>query len=489
MQPAPAESTHDQSASTPLTPIQRWFFDRNPVDPHHFNQSVVLETPAGIDPPLIERALAALVEHHEALRLRYQFEDGQVVQRLATVSDAPAMFTIVDLSALSPTEQQSAILERSSSLQASLDLTRGPLVTVAYFDCGPSRAGQLLVVIHHLVVDGVSWRILIEDLEVAYQQLRAGQPVQLPPGTMSFMDWSHRSQEYAQTVQVGEELRYWREQLSGPRLALPSDRPDRVSSEAEARMVEALLSIDETRAILREVPRALRARINAILLAALVRSVAEWTGQPTLVVNLEGHGREPIAENVDLTRTVGWFTTMYPVALDIRGMTSMTDCVRAVRASLQQIPRQGIGYGLLRYPGQETPAAQELAQYPPPEISFNYLGQFDQLLAEPSTFRLSIRAATGPSHSPRQIRAHVLDVGGIVIDGQLRLTCTYSEGLHAASTIQRLMDSMAVNLRTLVADNQSAPAPSRQFPLAGLDQQQLDSLLGKVRRPANRADG
>jgi non-ribosomal peptide synthase protein (TIGR01720 family) len=270
---------------------------------------------------------------------------------------------------------------------------------------------------------------------------------------------------------------------------LSANQPDRIGTEGEARTLEVRLSADETHAILREVPRALRARINAVLIAALSRAMADWTGQPTLAISLEGHGRDSIAEDVDLTRTVGWFTTMYPVSLDITGAASMADCVRAVRASLQQIPRQGIGYGLLRFPDSPTPASRELAQLPPPEVSFNYLGQFDQLLADPGAFRLSSRGVTGPNQSPRQVRAHVLDVGGAVLDGQLRLNCTFSEALHDVNTMQSLLDSMAGHLRTLIADGRSASAPARDFPLAGLDQQKLDSLLGRVRRPAPRADG
>jgi aryl carrier-like protein len=149
MQPTPTSPAPDGSAPIPLIPIQQWFFERDLLDSHHFNQSAVLETPAGTDPSLVQRALDALVEHHDALRLRYVTEQGQAVQILAPVADARAAFTTVDLSALTQEELDQAIVERATSLQASLDLGNGPLVSTIYFDCGPSRAGQLLLVIHH----------------------------------------------------------------------------------------------------------------------------------------------------------------------------------------------------------------------------------------------------------------------------------------------------------------------------------------------------
>ncbi|MCC6176233.1 MAG: hypothetical protein IT305_13080 [Chloroflexi bacterium] len=489
LQPVKSEPMHDRSAPIPLTPIQRWFFERDLLDSHHFNQSAALETAAGIDSSLVERALAALVEHHEALRFRYTVADGQVQQTLSTARETALAFSVVDLSGLTLDEQQRAILEQVSGLQTCLDLEHGPLVSAAYFDCGPAQAGQLSLVIHHLVVDGVSWRILIEDLQLAYEQLRAGQSVQLPATTLPFADWAHRLQEYARSAQVRDELGYWRDQLARPRVPVPANSAERVSTESQARRVDVSLTVDETHAILRQVPRALRARINAVLLGALARAMAEWTGQSTLVVDLEGHGREPIADDVDLTRSVGWFTTMYPVSLDVTGAASIVDSVRSVRASLQQIPCQGIGYGLLRHLGDETSEAQALRQYPRPEISFNYLGQFDQLLAEPGVFRLSGRAATGANQSPRQVRGHLLDFGGAVIDGQLHLHCTYSEALHDASTMQRLLDAVAANLRLLIAESGSTAPTAREFPLAGLDQQRLASLLGKVGRSAKREDG
>jgi NRPS condensation-like uncharacterized protein len=196
----------------PLTPIQHWFFEQNLPEPHHFNQAVLLEVQQTLDPTLLEQAVQQLLLHHDALRLRFERTEAGWQQHLAS-PDAEIPLTRVDYSGLAEAEQRLAIEATATELQASLDLSTGQLVQVVLFNLGTSEPRRLLIVIHHLVVDGVSWRILLEDLQTAYQQLSRGETIKLPSKTTSFKHWSERLQEYAHSAELQQERNYWLSQF------------------------------------------------------------------------------------------------------------------------------------------------------------------------------------------------------------------------------------------------------------------------------------
>jgi non-ribosomal peptide synthase protein (TIGR01720 family) len=288
---------------------------------------------------------------------------------------------------------------------------------------------------------------------------------------------------YASSPRVHDELDYWLTQSAMQIPELPTDVGDGRNTEAEAASATTQLTAAETHAVLRDVPRVHRARINAVLLTALARAFAAWTGRSELLVNLEGHGREPIAEGVDLSRTIGWFTTMFPLRLQLTGKTSATADLSAIREQLRSLPRQGIGYGVLRYMATDSPRIAELRGQAWPRISFNYLGQFDQTLPSSGALRFT-SLSSGPVHSSRQVRAHDIDIIAVVLDGQLRLSCTYSQQMHSAPVMQRAIDGVAAQLRDLIAASSPSTPPAAEFPLAGLDQERMAALLSKVgRRP------
>ena len=226
------------------------------------------------------------------------------------------------------------------------------------------------------MIDGVSWRILLEDLDAAYQQAARGETIQLGRKTTSFRDWAQRLSEYAADGGLDHELDHWAGVLEGG-CELPVDHTS--SEPAPAQTVSVLLSTEDTDALLRAAPTAYRTRINDVLLAALAWSLSQWTGRKTISVDLEGHGREDVLEGVDLSRTVGWFTTVFPIALDepTNDEPNWRDLVKSVRRQLRAVPGNGFGFGALRYLG--PPAARERlsASGPRPQIAFNYLGQWD----------------------------------------------------------------------------------------------------------------
>ncbi|MCP3145380.1 amino acid adenylation domain-containing protein, partial [Pyxidicoccus xibeiensis] len=360
-----------------LTPIQRDFFERNLPQPHHFNQAFLLAASEKVDVPSLEKALQAVVAHHDALRLRFtRQQDGTWRQHLAGL-EAPVRLERVNLSSTPEAQQPKALEAEATRLHASLRLDEGLLLRAALFDFGPEQEQKLLLAVHHLAVDGVSWRTLLEDLGTAYVQLSQGRPVALPPKSTSLKTWASRLSTFATSEDIASELAYWLEQGQVQVPALPIDGPGGETTVASSRVVEVSLGEEETRLLLQETPAAWRAHINDVLLTALVESLTQWTGQSKLRVELEGHGREALFDDVDVSRTVGWLTTLYPVALDVSGKANLGDRLRTVRDTLRQLPRRGLGYGLLRHlaGGEGKKALQAL---PRAQVLFNYLGQFNQ---------------------------------------------------------------------------------------------------------------
>jgi amino acid adenylation domain-containing protein/non-ribosomal peptide synthase protein (TIGR01720 family) len=371
----------------PLTPIQRWFFATQTVRPEHFDQSVVLDFDEDIDEPALRVALAALTEHHDALRMRFTDVEGSWRQ----VNEPVGGHTLL----------------RADLLDAR---------TVS-------------LVAHHLVVDGVSWRILAEDLHTAYRQVRRGETVHIGPGTSSFQEWAVRLAEHTAAGGFDDELDYWTA-VAGDDVPRDGAGPNTVAS---MRSVSVRLGAEETAALLREVPRVHRTQVNDALLAALGRVLARWSGRDRVLVDLEGHGREELFEGVDLSRTVGWFTTIYPVAPDTNG-ADWGERLASVRDQLRALPRRGIGYGALRY----LAGAPGLCHRP--RVSLNYLGQFDATARD-----LDLDA------DPAAPRAHELDVVGRVVAGRLELTWYYSANLHREETVAGLAGELASALRQIVA--------------------------------------
>jgi aryl carrier-like protein len=298
----------------PLTPIQHWFFEQRFGQPHHWNMAWVLESPVPLVPERMEQVVETLVMHHDALRLRLTQTDEGWQQKLGD-PDGPSPFAYFDCSGLSATEAEKAWDLEAGRLQASLSLSDGPLIRVALTHFGSGRPARVLLVIHHLAVDGVSWRILLEDLQTAYDQLQKGKPIQLLPKTTSFRHWAESLLDYAHSGALKQELSYWQAVVNTSCPAFPRDSADGDNTEASTQTVVVALTREETRTLLQKIPEVYHTQINDVLLTALVDALAQWTNQESLLIYLEGHGREELFEEIDLSRTVGWFTSKFPVVL------------------------------------------------------------------------------------------------------------------------------------------------------------------------------
>jgi non-ribosomal peptide synthase protein (TIGR01720 family) len=354
----------------------------------------------------------------------------------------------------------------------------GPIIRVALFD---GAAGYLLIVIHHLAVDAVSWGVLLEDLETAYRQLAGGEQVSLPPKTTSFKTWAEELTRFARSSTIEKEITYWTSRIPQAVVSLPVDRSGS-NTVASRRTVSVSLTADETRAILHELPTKHRTQINEVLLAALTRTFTGWMRTSSFLIDLEGHGREHLVEGVDLTRTVGWFTTIFPVVFDIGNSATPLEVLRAVKEQLRAIPNRGIGYGLLRYSSGRTDVIDELARSPQAEVRFNYLGQLDRFLA-PSNLFDAAQHTSGQAQSPRDQRGYLLNIISSVTNGELHFHWTYSENIHTKKIIESQAETCLAELRALLSDSETSGAvyAPTDFPKANLSQSDLNAILAKLR--------
>ncbi|HEX8184892.1 MAG TPA: condensation domain-containing protein, partial [Blastocatellia bacterium] len=299
----------------PLTPVQHWFFEQELADPHHYNQSVMLEVREPVAPSSMARVARSLLAHHDALRLRFK-RSGAGWEQFNSPCDGASPFIQVDLSLLRGEQKALAINLAATQAQASLNLFEGPLMRVAAYDFGDAEPCRLQVAVHHLAIDGVSWRILLEDLQTAYGQLALGEEIQLSPKTTSFKQWAWSLAEHAQSESIKQESSYWLSALPANKARIPVDFPAGRNTEEHSRVLSIDLGADDTVKLLRRAPEFYRSEINDVLLLALARAFARWTGEGSLLVDVENMGRAELFEDVDLSRTVGWHTSLYPVLLN-----------------------------------------------------------------------------------------------------------------------------------------------------------------------------
>ena len=465
-----------------LTPIQRWFFSQECVHPHHFNQSAVLESIGKLDREKFELAVGMLLTHHDALRMRFRRESDEW-QQFNSEEAGGDVITWVDLRSLEASQRKRAFGRAAEELQSGLDLERGPLFRVGCVEFGPQEPARLIIVAHHLVIDGVSWRILLEDLEQLYGQAVRGEAMRLPPKTTSYQQWAQALSDYRQNEEVlMEEADYWLATAKRQSSEFPLDHSRGDNTVASRAAVHVELSEEETDRLVHEVPRLYWSELQDALIAALVESLTDWCGGSGLLLELEGHGREEEIAAADLTRTVGWFTSIYPVWFEQAGKESPRRQLERVRKQLEAVPRRGIGYGILRYLDQESAVSRQLARGPKAELSFNYLGQFDQVLDRSSFFRPR-GSAPGANRSPEQRPQWTFEVSCWISQGRLHVDWIYSLNLHTPETADRLAQGYLAALRRMLLPSDSADQEESDpdITICGFDAPDLDSILEGVR--------
>jgi amino acid adenylation domain-containing protein/non-ribosomal peptide synthase protein (TIGR01720 family) len=423
----------------PLGPVQHWFFERCLGNPHHFNQSVVLRVGRRLDLDLLGRAFELLLRHHDMLRARYAPAGGHWRQQVG--EDRSFSLEDVELDCEDEAGREEAIRDHGSRLQAGLDLEKGPLVRAAYFRGSGARFDRLLIAVHHLIVDGVSWRIIQEDLQHLYLALLEGRETpELPPRTSSYRAWVGHWAKQAMSPEP-ETVRHW-SSLAGNRTLFPQldeTCPNRRSGE---RAVEFELDAETTQALLQRTTRSCDAEITDVLLAALFEAYRAWAGGDSLYLTLESHGRTVADPDIDVSRTVGWFTALYPLLLAAAPDASLRERVEQVREQRRAVPDQGLSFGPLRYLGQGA----EVRDVAWPRLSFNYLGRFD---VSADDLLLFAEESPGDQEDPANLRINEIDVVGVLIQGRLKFSLNYCEGRLGAAGMGAFRDGFRAALEAL----------------------------------------
>ncbi len=439
---APVASIAPVAGPAPLTPIQRWFFRHDLPDPNHWTQSFLFDLATPVDPSQLERALRELVQHHAALRTR--FRDG--VQEVQAV---PALVVQRVETPVSEAQLQRHCLDA----QRALSVHEGIMLSAVHF----TASGQLYLAIHHLAVDGVSWRILLEDLEA----LLGGKPVDTVP--TPFVNWAHHVASLASDPAIIAQREYWLQQARGFRLQPRTAAV--VTTAGEAQSITVRLTPRETEQLTQHAVPGMRAQLDEVLVASVAGAIASQCDVTELALDLEGHGRRE-ASAFDLSRTVGWFTAIYPLALHVERGAALESLVAATKRAMRGVPERGFGFGLLDIDA------------PTRDVLFNYLGRFDQVTADSALFTFA-SDASGSWYDGGSSRSHLLEINAWIKNGCLEFTWTF------AAVPQELVAGMAAaclsSLRLLTEQSQASAAwIASDFPLANLRDRDLPLITCEV---------
>lgn len=440
------ERIPDQSTITgtvPLTPIQSEFFMHNETHRHHYNMSVMIQSPKGFDAESVRFVFSKIMEHHDALRMVFKEENGQIIQ-FNEGTELPLLLKEFDFRARQDALQLMA--EAAGTIQTSFDLSTGPLLKLGLFHL--DSGGYLLIAVHHLVMDAVSWRIMFEDIDTLFRQYSNGEVSELPGKSDSFKVWSEKLSEYANSDSFLIEKNYWSALTAQEVPVVPEDFPGGDNCVKDTRTSIIQLSENETALLMEKSNDFLGTEINDILLAALGLAVNDSFSYDKFAVLLESHGREEIVEEIDISRTVGWFSSKYPVVFDLSYRQELTRYIKEVKETLRRAPNRGLGFWLLKH--LTSPDLRKGIQLDiSPQITFNYLGQFDQDVNQ-NAFQVLDRGF-GESISPERERNCQWEISGMAVGGRLTMSVAYSIHQYMPRTMQGLMDNYKSALQRIIS--------------------------------------
>ncbi|WP_151737085.1 non-ribosomal peptide synthetase [Paenibacillus tengchongensis] len=452
------------------TPIMEWFFEQNFTCDSHYNQSVLLVSKKPISTQIINSAVEALIKHHDALRLNYNKTTKEVFynNELLTFRNPVEYF---DLSHHSLEGKYEKLEYLGYLLKSGFEREGSPLFKVGVFNL--SKDEQLILfTAHHLFVDGISWRILLEDFSSLIGQLIHSQELSLPAKTHSFKEWSYNLAEYSKVMSTND-LEYWRG-IAGRTTEYPSDfnmGKDDVQSSA-VQQVE--FDYDFISLLCQQTNETYGLEIHEVLLISLLLTINNTTEQSDIIIELEGHGREPIHVPMDISRTVGWFTSMYPVLFQIEDQAAELDHhIKRLKEQLRYVPDKGFTYGIFKYLNNQINEGKE-----PKRIRFNYLGDFDSVLRG-DYFELS-HAASGMDSGTGNHLTALLDITAMIVNRRLQVTVTYSKNRFAEETVHSFIHSYADKMREILnycGEKREKEYTPSDFKGTDISQEDLDYLF------------
>ena len=428
-----------------LSPIQHYFFSGGLkiTELHHFNQFVVLKSKEELNTEILKLSIADLATHHDALRMVYKKREP-IWEQYNQDTTLPCYS--IDFYDLQTEENELEVMAQlGGKLQSSIDLEKGPLFKVGHFRL--SDGDRLALIIHHLVVDGVSWRILLEDLSALYTHYKTGESFTLPLKTNSFQHWSSAQNQYAQGSQLASEISYWENVCNQIILEIPKDISLHTEEIEPYNSISFTLDKATTELLQTKVHSVYNTEINDLLLTALGMAMHDVFGVEKNMVQMEGHGREEIIEDIDISRTVGWFTSVYPFVLGVKSSNNLAENLVRVKEDLRKVPNKGIGYGMLKY--LRSVPLSEIK----PSIVFNYLGDFGTKAgnSEASIFNYSSEYI-GQDSSAKNVGNGLLDITGMMVLDELSMSIRYSESAYTLETIEQLLATYQKHLTILIED-------------------------------------
>ncbi len=453
-----------------LSPIEAWFFSQNFQEPGHYNQSVLLEFKRKVDVGLLEAAFQQLIKHHDGLRLNHRSENNRLFYN---DSHLEIIFTIQDLGTISRKNGNGQGWDFSifSQLKNQFELADKLLLQAGIVR--EQEGGDfkfLCISVHHLLIDGISWRILLEDLYNFYQALEKEQPLVLPPKTASLLDWQQALTVYAQSEKLAAEIGYW-EQVKGLDFYLPLDTATDDWRTLNRMVMKSSLDEEQTSFLLKEAHQTYKTDVPILLNTALALALKNWTNQSQLLIEQENHGRH--LEGIDVSRTLGWFTALYPVLIKLeeQGLGAQ---IQAVKEQMRQVPGKGLGYGVLKY--LRTTVEAKAATLT--EVRMNYLGQFgSELDNDWLAFR---QENTGEDHGPGNRMTAKLECNLMVVNGLLHLEIYYNQLAHQPSSIkafEKMLLKYLLEILDHIRKEEGIHLSPSDFDTVEIDQEELDALF------------
>ncbi|MEM9490425.1 MAG: condensation domain-containing protein, partial [Myxococcota bacterium] len=466
----------DERGTFVLTPIQSWFIDQDFATPAHYNQSVLIEISPSLRSEWLSRAMAAVINHHGALRMRIRPVDGVMMQTImppqALVGeDGSDQHLCSEIDVSSASETLDTACERvCAEQQSALDLAAGRLTRLCRIHTGQER-DRLLIIVHHMAVDGLSWYVILEDLRAVYYQIAEGDEATLPPPSSSIRSWERHLR--ASQPLAERERGFWHEQTTRPSGVLQQPATAAPCTYDQAGRVSFTLDPELTRTLLRRATVPHRCNVEDLLATSLLRVLAAYTGARQWRIAQERHGRENLASTLDLSRTVGWFTALFPVHLSLGARSDLDQEIRSVKEGYRAVPRGGIGYGILRYLMADQALSSE------PEILLNYLGQFDHLF-DGDFYMAVAREPRGIDYGPLNRVSVPIEINAAVHGDCLQVDWIYDRNRYQAGLLDALCADMQRELTGIiehcVAVHGSWLSPS-DVPAARLDLSSLDRFL------------
>lgn len=449
------------------TPIISWFFEQNFEQMHYWNQSVMLKLKKSINPEWINQLMKELIKQHDSLRLNYDKKFENMFYHLRNIEECQPI-QVCDLTSYSQEEQRKKIMEKSIEVKSSFDVTQGLLIKGCLFQLNKESEQILLLTAHHLVIDGVSWRIILEDFHRLYKQMEQQEPFSLPDKTHSLKDWSSALKEFSYS-DLKQDYSYWNPILARD-FVFPVDYKSEVNLIRVSKIMSQNLTEEQTTYLMTEANDKYGTKSNELMIVALARTIASLINQNEIVIELEGHGRESINDTVDITRTVGWFTSIYPVYLSVTGGNLKGD-IMLIKEQLREVPNKGLGYGVIKY------LKQDFQAHPSQLIRFNYLGDFDNF-ADNELYELQLDS--GSDYGPDNHLTSLIDITALVVKKKLQISICYSQYQFNESTINRLLTTYIEELNGLLKhcrlETEGDFTPS-DFATIKLNQSELDELF------------